>query len=369
GPGFVGVDMGDLVGLVAAADHAQRGAIAGGGERAGVAVGEHGPRLAQQRRAMLAHAQIGGQVFLLDRPCFVQQRRDRIGAGRCKSVTHARQRREQVDRGRPRRGERGQARLDQLPPARRVLGIRLTPRQHHAAGAGDADRRRAAPGHGPDRGGHVRSTAGTHLPTPAGPRSAAATSAALRQSTYRSSPGSTRWSSSRRPCGVHWVGRTVSCWFMAQPPDTARHFGTAGGALYCTKPREAAGEQIDTLIYARWIVPVEPAGMVLDHHALAIRDGQIVDLLPQADARTRYQARTVRELPSHVLIPGLVNAHTHVAMPLLRGYADDLPLMTWLSEHIWPAEGRHVSPEFVHDGSLLGLAEMLRGGVTCVSDM
>lgn len=128
-------------------------------------------------------------------------------------------------------------------------------------------------------------------------------------------------------------------------------------------------EQIDTLIYARWIVPVEPAGMVLDHHALAIRDGQIVDLLPQADARTRYQARTVRELPSHVLIPGLVNAHTHVAMTLLRGYADDLPLMTWLSEHIWPAEGRHVSPEFVHDGSLLGLAEMLRGGVTCVSDM
>lgn len=128
-------------------------------------------------------------------------------------------------------------------------------------------------------------------------------------------------------------------------------------------------EQIDTLIYARWIVPVEPAGMVLDHHALAIRDGQIVDLLPQADARTRYQARTVRELPSHVLIPGLVNAHTHVGMTLLRGYADDLPLMTWLSEHIWPAEGRHVSPEFVHDGSLLGLAEMLRGGVTCVSDM
>lgn len=128
-------------------------------------------------------------------------------------------------------------------------------------------------------------------------------------------------------------------------------------------------EQIDTLINARWIVPVEPAGAVLDHHALAIRDGLIIDLLPQADALARYQARTVRDLPSHVLIPGLVNAHAHAAMTLLRGYADDLPLMTWLSEHIWPAENRHVSPEFVHDGSLLGFAEMLRGGVTCVSDM
>jgi 5-methylthioadenosine/S-adenosylhomocysteine deaminase len=128
-------------------------------------------------------------------------------------------------------------------------------------------------------------------------------------------------------------------------------------------------EQIDTLINARWIVPVEPAGLVLDHHALAIQGDRIVDLLPQREAKARYQARTVHDLPSHVLIPGLVNSHSHAAMALLRGFADDLPLMTWLSEHIWPAEGRHVGTEFVHDGSLLGFAEMLKGGVTCVSDM
>jgi 5-methylthioadenosine/S-adenosylhomocysteine deaminase len=70
-----------------------------------------------------------------------------------------------------------------------------------------------------------------------------------------------------------------------------------------------------------------------------------------------------------VLIPGLINAHTHSPMTLLRGLADDLPLMTWLHEHIWPAEGRWVDTEFVADGTRLALLEMLRGGVTCFNDM
>ncbi len=126
---------------------------------------------------------------------------------------------------------------------------------------------------------------------------------------------------------------------------------------------------IDTLINARWIIPVEPAGLVLEDHALAIDNGRIVALLPQAEARERFRPRAVHDLGRHALIPGLVNAHSHAAMALLRGYADDLPLMTWLSEHIWPAEGRHVGPEFVHDGTLLGVAEMLLGGVTCINDM
>ena len=126
---------------------------------------------------------------------------------------------------------------------------------------------------------------------------------------------------------------------------------------------------VDTLINARWIVPVEPVGVVLDHHSLVIDAGRIEAVLPQAEARTRYQARTVHDLGNHALIPGLVNAHSHAAMSLLRGYADDLPLMKWLSEHIWPAEGRHVGADFVHDGSQLGMAEMLLGGVTCVNDM
>lgn len=128
-------------------------------------------------------------------------------------------------------------------------------------------------------------------------------------------------------------------------------------------------EQIDTLINARWIIPVEPAGAVLEDHALAIRGDHIVALLPQTDARDRYQANTVHDLPQHALIPGLINCHTHLGMTLLRGFADDMPLMSWLSEHIWPAEGQHVSADFVRDGSLLGLAELLRGGVTCVNDM
>ena len=131
----------------------------------------------------------------------------------------------------------------------------------------------------------------------------------------------------------------------------------------------AAARPIDTLIEARWIVPVEPHGVTLEHHALAVADGRIVDLLPQAEARSRYKARETVRLPRHVLIPGLVNLHTHAAMTLLRGYADDLAMMDWLNQHIWPAEAKHVGPAFVRDGTLLACAEMLRGGVTCFNDM
>lgn len=126
---------------------------------------------------------------------------------------------------------------------------------------------------------------------------------------------------------------------------------------------------VDTLIEARWVVPVEPQGVVLEDHALAIRQGCIVDLLPASLARHRYSARERVVLPHHALMPGLVNLHTHAAMTLLRGYADDAPLADWLSRHIWPAEARHVGHEFVRDGSLLACAEMLRGGVTCFNDM
>ncbi len=126
---------------------------------------------------------------------------------------------------------------------------------------------------------------------------------------------------------------------------------------------------VATLLNARWIVPVEPEGQVLDHHALIIQDGRILDLLPQAEAATRYVAETCLNLDRHVLLPGLINAHTHASMTLLRGLADDLPLMTWLQDHIWPAEARWVNPEFVQDGTRLAIAEMLRGGVTCFNDM
>ena len=142
----------------------------------------------------------------------------------------------------------------------------------------------------------------------------------------------------------------------AQPPGGGRGEGHA---------KIAQG----TLLSARWVVPVEPAGAVLEDHAVAVRDGKIEALLPAKQAAARFPGYEEFPLAHHVLMPGLVNAHTHAAMSLLRGLADDLPLMRWLEEHIWPAEGKHVSRDFVRDGTLLACAEMLRGGITCFNDM
>jgi 5-methylthioadenosine/S-adenosylhomocysteine deaminase len=124
----------------------------------------------------------------------------------------------------------------------------------------------------------------------------------------------------------------------------------------------------DTLIHARWVVPVEPHGVVLEHHAVVVRDGAIVALLPSAEADARFEARERVEAPASVLLPGLVNAHTHNPMTLMRGVADDLALMTWLQQHIWPIEGAVMGPAFVADGVELAVAEMLRGGTTCCSE-
>ncbi len=128
-------------------------------------------------------------------------------------------------------------------------------------------------------------------------------------------------------------------------------------------------KKVDTLVHAHWIVPVEPAGAVLEHHSLAIEAGRIAALLPTAEAKRQFDADVVVELPDHALIPGFVNTHTHAAMTLMRGLGGDVPLMEWLQEHIWPTEGRHVGREFVRDGTQLAMAEMLRGGTTCFQDM
>ncbi len=128
-------------------------------------------------------------------------------------------------------------------------------------------------------------------------------------------------------------------------------------------------ETIDLLIDARWIIPVNPAMRVLEEHSVAVRDGRILAVLPQHEARATYSAAERVSLPQHALIPGMVNLHTHAAMALMRGYADELPLSQWLQQRIWPAEAKHVSPRFVYDGTLLACAEMLRGGITCFNDM
>ena len=124
----------------------------------------------------------------------------------------------------------------------------------------------------------------------------------------------------------------------------------------------------DALIAPRWCIPIEPAGKVLEDHAVAVADDRIAAVLPLSEARAVFQPSVFIERPGHVLIPGLVNTHCHAAMTLLRGLADDLPLDAWLRERIWPVERRFVSAEFVRDGTELAVAEMLRAGVTCFSD-
>jgi 5-methylthioadenosine/S-adenosylhomocysteine deaminase len=125
---------------------------------------------------------------------------------------------------------------------------------------------------------------------------------------------------------------------------------------------------IDQLLEARWVVPVEPHGVVLEHHAVALAGDCIAEVLPITAARAKYTNVKRIDLSGHALIPGLVNAHTHNPMTLLRGIADDLPLMVWLQQHIWPVEAKVIGPEFVRAGVELAIAEMLRGGTTCCNE-
>lgn len=128
-------------------------------------------------------------------------------------------------------------------------------------------------------------------------------------------------------------------------------------------------QPIDAFIRPRWTVRIEPSVMAEEGLVLVINGGRIEAVLPEDEAERRYSPAARHERPNHVLMPGLVNAHTHAAMTLLRGFADDLPLDTWLRERIWPAESAWVSPQFVADGTRLAAAEMLLGGVTCFADM
>jgi len=123
------------------------------------------------------------------------------------------------------------------------------------------------------------------------------------------------------------------------------------------------------VIEAKWVIPIVPRGRVLENSALVINDGKVAAILPIAEARQTYLAQKTTVLADHVLIPGLINLHAHAAMSLMRGFADDLALMNWLEQRIWPAEREALSERFVRDGTLLASAEMLRGGVTCFNDM
>lgn len=127
-------------------------------------------------------------------------------------------------------------------------------------------------------------------------------------------------------------------------------------------------ESIDLLIVSRWIIPIEPAGTVLENHAIAIREGRILAVLPQAEAEARYAPTERLDRTTHVTLPGFVNAHTHAGMTLLRGTAENLQFEPWLKNRIWPLEQRWLDPAFVHDGVELAIAGMIASGTTCFAE-
>lgn len=127
-------------------------------------------------------------------------------------------------------------------------------------------------------------------------------------------------------------------------------------------------KEADLLVHGGWVVPVDPDGSVLKNHAVAVKDGRILELAPSGEARDRIDAERTVELPGHALMPGLVNAHGHCPMALFRGVADDLPLKQWLNDHIWPLEKKWVNREFVRRGAELAVAEMIASGTTCFAD-
>ena len=127
--------------------------------------------------------------------------------------------------------------------------------------------------------------------------------------------------------------------------------------------------KIDSILHPSWIASVDDKNTVHHNYSVAIHEGRIHDIRPKQDILDNYASDVIINLDEQLLIPGLINAHTHTPMSLMRGLADDLPLMDWLNNHIWPTEQNFVSAEFVLDGSLLACAEMIRGGTTCFNDM
>jgi len=123
-----------------------------------------------------------------------------------------------------------------------------------------------------------------------------------------------------------------------------------------------------SVLSARWLVTIRPRGIVLQHHSVVIQNQKIIAILPTSEARIEYQGAIETQLEDHVLLPGLINMHTHSPMTLFRGYADDMDMQHWLQDRIWPAENKHVSGPFVADGTRLAIAEMLRAGTTCLNE-
>ncbi len=130
-----------------------------------------------------------------------------------------------------------------------------------------------------------------------------------------------------------------------------------------------AAEPADLVIRAARVVTMDPQGRVIEDGAVAVRAGRIAAVGPRAEIERRFRARRRIDRPDALLAPGLINAHTHAPMALLRGIADDVPLQTWLERYIFPAEARNVDEAFVRAGTRLAVLEMMLGGTTTYADM
>jgi len=126
---------------------------------------------------------------------------------------------------------------------------------------------------------------------------------------------------------------------------------------------------VDFILKPSGLITVNEDFSIFENHALVIKDGLILDILPVENVNKNYQTKSTLELSGQAILPGFVNTHNHASMSLLRGFADDLSLQNWLNDYIWPAESKWMSEGFVRDGSLLACAEMIKSGTTCFNDM
>ena len=134
-------------------------------------------------------------------------------------------------------------------------------------------------------------------------------------------------------------------------------------------PENSSSDAADILVLGGIVVTMDERRTILPDGALALRGNSILAIGPHAQIATDYSAATIVDAAGCLVIPGLIDAHTHIPMTLFRGLADDLPLHTWLEQHVWPAEHRFINPETVRWASCLGVAELLRSGVTTLCDM
>lgn len=128
-------------------------------------------------------------------------------------------------------------------------------------------------------------------------------------------------------------------------------------------------QTVDQIIHAKWLITGAENEAPLENHALIIESGKIKEIISSSLAKERYTSKNVQEFPYHAILPGIINSHTHIGMNYFRGLADDTSLMNWLNNHVWPAEKKWVSYDFVRDASLFAMAEMIRCGTTCFNEM